>query len=264
MRVGLFSKLLVVAILLILLSIVLPVAKVENVDAILASATFLYGIFYGFEAAVVLQNFSSLKSLVSAESASILALWNLSQILPKNAAKEIEERIEHYLVLAIENPLTKYVQATNREFFAIFEPLKKVKTSTEAESNAMAYMHESMYYLPQTRNQISQVAPRDVDPPEWAMLIILGSIIIVALFLGRDVSILSQLSAAIFSLTVVGSLLLLDEIDSNKIQEEKLEFDVFNDTLVAMGKERYYPKRAIHHKMVSKKKTRNARVGIYV
>ena len=48
MRVGLFSKLLVVAILLILLSIVLPVAKVENVDAILASATFLYGIFYGF------------------------------------------------------------------------------------------------------------------------------------------------------------------------------------------------------------------------
>jgi hypothetical protein len=125
MRVGLFSKLLVVAILLILLSIVLPVAKVENVDAILASATFLYGIFYGFEAAVVLQNFSSLKSLVSAESASILALWNLSQILPKNAAKEIEERIEHYLVLAIENPLTKYVQATNREFFAIFEPLKE-------------------------------------------------------------------------------------------------------------------------------------------
>ncbi len=264
MRFGLFSKLVGIGVFLFLLAIALPIVKVENVDAILASATFLYGIFYGFEAAVVLQNFASLKTLVATEAASILSLWNLSQILPKDVAKDIEDRIEKYLVLAIEHPLVKYVQVTNKEFFAIFEPLKYVKTETPAESNAVQYMHESMYYLPQTRNQISQVAPRGVKAPQWIMLGVLGSIIIVALFLGRDSHILSQLAAAIFSLTVIGSMLLLDEIDSNKIQEERLEFGAFNDTLVAMGKERYYPKRAIHHKMVSKKKIKGARIGIYV
>ncbi len=261
MRFGLFSKLTLASLILIFLAMILPTTKVDNVDAILASATFLYGIFYGFEAAVVLQNFSSLKSLVSAESASILALWNLSRILPKDISKEIEDRIEIYLIAAIKNPLTNYVKETNKEFFAIFEPLRKAKPDTEAESNAVAYMHESMYYLPTTRNQIAQVAPRDVDPPEWAMLIILGGIIILALFLGRDSTLVSQLSAAIFSMTVIGSLLLLDEIDSNKIQEEKLEFDIFNETLVAMGKEKYYPKRAMHKKMVSSKKLSNARIG---
>ncbi len=261
MRFGLFSKLILSGLILLWLAMVLPIVKVDNIDGILASATFLYGIFYGFEAAVVLQNFASLKSLVSAESASILALWNLSQILPKDIAKEIEDRIEQYLILAIKYPLTQYVKATNKEFFAIFEPLRKAKPTTEAESNAIAYMHESMYYLPATRNQIAQVAPRDVDPPEWAMLLILGFIIICALFLGRDETLVSQISAAIFSVTVIGSLLLLDEIDSNKIQEEKLEFDVFNDTLIAIGKEKFYPHRAIKHKMVRLKKTKGARIG---
>lgn len=261
MRLGLFSKLFLAGLLFTWLAIMLPVFKVDNIDAILASATFLYGIFYGFEASIVLQNFSSLKSLISSETASILALFHLAKILPKEAALEVENKIELYLMKAIEYPLTIYVKSTNKEFFEIFEPLRKVKPETEAQSNAVAYMHESMYYLPSTRNQISQVAPRDVDPPEWALLIILGGIIIIALFLGRDTSLVSQLSAAIFSTTVIGSMLLLDEIDSNKIQEEKLEFDVFNETLEAMGKQRYYPKRAVHHKMVSKKKLKEARIG---
>lgn len=244
-RFNLFAELFVASAILFGISIFLPIVHVENLDAILASATFLYGIFYGFEASVVLQNFSQLKTLVSTETASLVALYHLSQILPHEAAVDISEKIELYLRKAIENPLTKYVMLTNKEFFAIFEPLRKVEPKSEAQSNAIAYMHESMYYLPQTRGQISQVAPRDVDPPEWAMLIILGLIIIIALLLGRDLTLVSKISAAIFSTTVIGSLLLLDEIDSNRIQEQKLETEVFNDALVAMGKEKYYPKKVV-------------------
>jgi len=261
MRFGLFSKLFVVTFILVYLAIMLPVIKVDNIAGILASATFLFGIFYGFEAAVVLQNYSQLKLLVSSESAGILAIFHLSRILPQDIASEMEVKIEQYLIKAIHNPLSKYVNLTNKEFFAIFDPLKRAKSESDAESNAIQYLHESMYYLPQTRNQISQVAPRDVDPPEWAMLIILGLIIITTLFLGRDTTIVSQLTAAIFSVTVIGSLLLLDEIDSNKIREERLEFDVFNDTLIAMNKEKYYPKRAISNKMISKDKLEGARIG---
>ncbi len=243
-RLNLFVELSIAALLLFLLSFLLPVIEVKNLEAVLASATFLYGIFYGFEAAVVLQNFSSLKTLVSTETASIIALYNLSQILPAETAKEIGTRIENYLHKAIDHPLTKYVNATQREFFAIFEPLRSVEPKTDAQSNAMVYMHESMYYLPQTRGQISQVAPRDVDPPEWAMLVVLGLIIVIALLLGRDVTLVSKIAAAIFSTTVIGSLILLDEIDSNRIQEQKLEVEVFNDALQAIGKEKHYPRKS--------------------
>lgn len=108
----------------------------------------------------------------------------------------------------------------------------------------MNYINEGLYYIPQSRTQIAQVAPRDVDPPEWAMLLILAFILVATLLLGREADIISQLSAAIFATTVVGSLLLLDEVDSNRIQEAQLEYEVFNETLLEMGKEKYYPEEA--------------------
>ena len=77
------------------------------------------------------------------------------------------------------------------------------------------------------------------------MLLILAFVLITTLILGREANLISQISAAIFATTVVGSLLLLDEVDSNRIQEERLEYEVFNETLEAMGKEKYYPKEAL-------------------
>lgn len=242
MGLGLVSKLLIATIVITLLSFILPTWKVSNIEAILASATFLYGIFYGFEAAVVLQNFSQLKSLISVENAGLLSIYHMSKVLGDDVSINVKREIVNYLKKAIEYPLTAYVRNTHETFFAIFKPLEKIKPLSEAQSNVMEYMYEAEYYLPQTRSQIAQVSPRDVDSPEWAMLGILGGVIIISLFLSRDETIVSKISAAIFSITVIGSLLLLDEIDSNKIQEKKLEYEVFNDTLEAIGEPRYYPK----------------------
>lgn len=260
-RMNLFAELALSFIVLLLLAMLLPVANIDNVDAILASATFLYGIFYGFEAAVVLQNFSSLKTLLATETAGILSVFNLSKILGGETHQKVEENIEKYLIKAIDYPLVTYVQETNKEFFEIFEPLRQYEPKTEAESAAIAYMHEGLYYIPQSRNQIAQVAPRDVDPPEWGMLLILGSIIIFALFLGRDADIISKIAAAIFSMAVVGSLLLLEEIDSNRIQEAHLEYEMFNRTLDAIGKKRYYPEFALKKGVVKIPIGKEYRVG---
>ena len=141
--------------------------------------------------------------------------------------------------------LFSHLLNTNEEFFEIFKPLKTVKINGDEQAAALNYINEGLYYIPQSRAQIAHVAPRDVDPPEWAMLIVLALILIGTLLLGREATLVSQLSAAIFASSVVGSLLLLDEVDSNRIQEARLEYEVFNETLVAMGKEKYYPQQAL-------------------
>ena len=241
MRFGLFPKLVLAFIILVALSFYLPILDIANTDALLAAATFLYGVLYGFEISIVLGNFSQLKSLVAIENAGLISIYHLTQLIGGQFAMQVESRLEKYLRKAIEVPLSNHLLDTNKEFFNIFEPLKTVKVVGDEQSAALNYINEALYYIPQSRAQIAQVAPRDVDPPEWAMLLILAIILVCTFFLGRESNLESQLSAAIFFTTVIGSLLLLDEVDSNRIQEARLEYEVFNETLVAMGKEKYYP-----------------------
>lgn len=237
------------------LSFFLPVLNIANTEVLLTSATFLYGVLYGFEISIVLGNFSQLKSLLATENAGLMSIFHLSQLIGGEFAKQVEEKIEKYLRKAIEIPLSRHLIETNEEFFEIFEPLKTIKVDGDEQTAALNYINEGLYYIPQSRTQIAQVAPRDVDKPEWVMLLILAFILVGTLLLGREANLISQLSAAIFATTVVGSLLLLDEVDSNRIQEARLEYEVFNETLAAMGKEKYYPEEALKSGIVKPPKS---------
>lgn len=182
----------------------------------------------------------------------MVAIYQLSQIIGGKFADDIKEGIAKYLKKAIDVPLSNHMLGTRKEFYDIFLPLRKVEPKGDEQNAALNYINEGLYYIPQSRTQISQVAPRDVDPPEWAMLIILAFILVGTLIVGREPNIVSQLSAAIFATTVIGSLLLLEEVESNSIQEARLEYEVFNETLLAIGEEKYYPDHAIKRGIVKK------------
>ncbi len=242
MKLGLFTQLILAFIILLLISFLLPVVHIANIEALLASSTFLFGVLYGFEISIVLDNFSKLKALLAVENAGVLSIYHLSKIIGGSFSEDIEKRIEVYLKKAIDIPLDRHLQETNKEFFAIFEPLQNAKVNGDEKISALGCINQGLYYIPQSRAQIAQVAPRDVDRPEWSMLLMLAFIIIGTLLLSREASIISQVASAIFGTTLIGALLLLEEADSNHLQEARLEYEVFNETLEAMGKPRYYPK----------------------
>src|SRR3989344_8906815 len=102
MRFGLFSKLILAFIILVTLSIFVPISEIANKDSLLASATFLYGVLYGFEISIVLGNFSQLKSLLAVENAGLISIYHLSSIIGGDFAKHVEDKIEKYLKKAID------------------------------------------------------------------------------------------------------------------------------------------------------------------
>jgi len=216
----------------------MPTFHFSNTDALIASATFLYGVLYGFEISIVLGNFSQLKSFIATETGGLVAVFHLSQTIGDDFAKEVGDKMEIYLKKAIDVPLSKHL-STNKEFFDIFMPLRTVKVDGNEKNSALDYINAGLYYIPQARSQISVVAPRVVGLPEWVMLITLGLILVAVILIGREPSFILKIASAVFATTVIGSLLLLDEIDNNRIQEERLENEVFNETLEAIGKQRY-------------------------
>ena len=255
------SKIVLIFVLFIGISFIFPVINLQGIDPLLTSATFLFSVLYGFEISVVINNFSQLKTQIATENAGILSIFHLSQIIGGDTAKAVDEKVENYLLSAIDYPLSEHLK-TDKDFFQIFKPLLTLSdVGGDQKNQALQYMNEGIYYIPQARNQVAEVAPKFVDSSVWTMLITLAMVLLGILFVGRGVDIFSKLTVAIFSTTVVGSLFLLDEIDSNRIQEEHLEYGVFNDTLQSIGKLPYYPDFAVKQGVVRLPKNKSYRIG---
>lgn len=262
-NINFISKLSLVTIVLLILSYILPIVNVGNTDSFLTATTFLFGVLYGFEISVVIANFSALKTQLAVENAGILSIFHLADILGGPTGEEIKDRIEKYLLTIIDYPLEKHLE-TNKEYFDIFEPLKTAPDpESAAKGQALQYLNEGIYYIPQARNQIADVAPRFVNRAEWIMLSVLALFLVIALFVGRTDDSFSRITIAIFSATVIGSLMLLDEIDSNKIMESYLEYDMFNETLVSIGKTNYYPEFALKKGRIKIPSNKKYRVGTF-
>lgn len=243
-KLGFISKLILTLVIFLLLSLLLPIFHLQTSDSLLTATTFLFGILYGFEISVVIANFITLKAQLTIENAALTSIYNLADIMNSPTGEDIKNRIENYLLAIIDYPLVDHLKA---DFFAIFKPLKEmtVDPETSAKGQALQYLNEGIYYIPQSRRQVSDLAPRFVNKSEWMMLIVIALFLVVALFLGRDATLFSQITTAVFSTAVVGSLLLLDDIDSNEIMESYLEYGMFNETLKSLGKDPYYPEFAI-------------------
>lgn len=261
---GFIKKILFVALVCLALIYILPSIKIANADSILTAATFLFSVLYGFEISVVISNFSQLKTQLAIENAGLLSIYHLGQIIGGDTADAITGAIDAYLLRAIDIPLENHLRGTNKEFFAIFDPLKTIKDADGQErGQAIQYLNEALYYIPQTRNQISEVAPKFVDAPVWTMLITLAVILVGVLFLSAGSGLLSTTAAALFSTTVIGSLFLLDELDSNRIQEAHLEYDIFNETLQSINALPYYPEFAIQKGTIKPPEGTSYRVGVF-
>jgi hypothetical protein len=261
MRLNFAFKIFIIFAVFALLSFFLPVINLNGIDPLLTSATFLFSVLYGFEISVVINNFSQLKTQVATENAGLLSIFHLAQIIGGEAAKEIEEKIENYLLAAIDYPLAEHLK-TDKVFFGIFKPLLKLSNAGgDQKGQALQYMNEGLYYIPQARNQIAEVAPKFVGSSVWIMLITLSVVLLGIMFIGRDPDFFSKLTVAVFSTTVVGALFLLDEIDSNRIEEEHLEYGAFNETLASMDKLPYYPDFAVKKGIVKLPKKGSFRIG---
>lgn len=263
MHIGLISKIVLVGAACLILAFVLPILNIKAADSLLTAAIFIFGSLYGFEISMVISNFSILKTELAIENAGLLSIHHLGNIVGGEAGQKIDEKLENYILKAIDYPLTQHIK-TDKDYFAIFEPIAAMTEVKGFQKGlAVTYLNEASLYIPQSRSKVSAVAPRFVDPPVWVMLITLALFLVLILFIGRTDDLFSKFSVGIFATTIVGSLFLLDSIDSNQIQESYLEYGIFNETLETIGKIPYFPDFAIKQGIIKIPKNKAYRVGIF-
>ena len=131
MRLVLLYEIIAISILMVLLSFMIPVSGNIHVDIILIPATFLFGTIYGFEILIVLGNFSELKKLLASETAGLVYMYHMAHAIGGEFAKEMEKRIEKYILTSIDYSLRYHVSSTDEDFISIAEPLKTLEIKNE-------------------------------------------------------------------------------------------------------------------------------------
>lgn len=263
MRLTLFQKIILTTIIFIFLSFILPVVGDTKIDVILVPATFIFGGIYSFEILKVISNFSELKKHLATETANLVYIYHTAEIIGGDFAKSVKSSIENYILTSVDYSLRYHISSTDKDFFQIAEPLKHFEAEGEKQESAIAAIARGFHNVLESRYQLAQVAPREIGFGEWTMLVLLTLILVLTLFLGRQANIISLVSSGIFCSTVIGTLFLLDEADSNHIQETRLEYEVFNQVLEDVGLKPYYPQFAIKRGIIKVPKRKEYRLGVF-
>lgn len=261
------TKITILAILIIIIFVVVPPLNISGLDSIFNAVTFIFGVLYGFEISIVLGNFVALKSSLAQITAQLRAIYFSLKSINPAAADVAASVIEKYLMRSIDLDLLDQSKA-EKEFTDIIElgNVKEIVDATLADGDAQGvrsqFIYQAFYDASNTRNQIEQVAPKFIEFPEWLMLGSLALIMVVILFLQRT-DITTSVTAGILSTMIFGSLIILNDIDSNDLQEGFLEYEVFNTVLEQIGKNRYYPEFAIKSGAIVPPKGKKYRVGTF-
>lgn len=263
MRTTLFQKVIVVTILMVLLSFFLPIPQNQHVDSILVPATFLFGGIYSFEILKVIGNFSDLKKFLAVEASNLVYMYHGAASIGGNFSEAIQEKIERYILTSIDYSLASHISSTDQDFLSLIDPLETFESSNDHHRSSLKFVTHGFHNILQARYQLGQVAPKEISRGEWLMMIMLGSILLMTLLLSREVGFIPQFAAGVFSSTVIGTLLLLDEADANYLQETRLEYEIFNQVLEDIGRKPYFPEFALKQRIIQAPKNKTYRVGIF-
>lgn len=209
-------------------------------SAILSSASFLFSILVGFFIASAMGNFSRLKTLISQEAGGLIAIYRLTALVDSELSKKIADLIDNYIIARFDWELENYVEKTDKEFFAIFDVLKKVRPENKEEEDALYFIVNNLALLPAARSEIAIVGKSTLNRLYWGLLYALAFVVIVGLYGSIGAEISSKVTTVLLASTVILVLIVLDEIDKNKLNEHDVAFAGYNEVLKSIGKTKYY------------------------
>jgi len=234
-------------------------------SAIFTTSSFLFSILIGFFISSAMNNFTSLKSLVSQETGGLVALYRLVLMIDTKLGIKIGDTIEKYIIARFDWELENYIDNTGKEFYKIFDVLKEKNSAPEdiKEEDALYFVFNSLATLPGIRNEIAIVGKSTLNTVYWGLLNTLGLTVIIGIFGSVGGDFIQKLSVALLSSCVAIVLLLLNDIDKNKLNEFDVAFQRYNQALLAIGKLPYYLEVDISHKRLQAPIKGKYQLGVY-
>ncbi len=255
-----------VPILLFASAFALPLYRFEaDVSNFLTTVSVLFAILLGFFIATATTNYLSFQASLAAEGSALIMLFNLGALVRPSTKEQLADVIDRYVIATLDFRLSDYVEKTVSEYDALISFIDSLEPEDgmRRRQSALDSLGQAKTDMLRARTAISFAARRVTRATHWAIIILLG-IILVALIYGlRDGQLFASIIAGTLFATLYLILLLLYEVDGNVFLEEQLAFEDVQGIFAAIGRPVYYPAFAIDLGLATPTAT-EYRVGVYV
>jgi hypothetical protein len=150
----------------------------------------------------------------------------LKHISDRKIALKMDEQILNYLSNIMEIPWNKYFESENvhKKFRKMFDIFGRMELKTEKDSELFDDIGDELESASKARNQQIVLSSTPLSASIWSLLLLLSGAVVVGVYLVAFSSpILGMFTKIIMSLSSFAILLVLHQIDSLQLAEEKVD-----------------------------------------
>ena len=200
---------------------------IEDVSLYLTVTGLIYGLFAAFAIGVSWDRYSkvveNLHDEISSETNMHLLLKHISD---RKIALKMDEQILNYLSNIMEIPWNKYFESENvhKKFRKMFDIFGRMELKTEKDSELFDDIGDELESASKARNQQIVLSSTPLSASIWSLLLLLSGAVVIGVYLVAFSSpILGMFTKIIMSLSSFAILLVLHQIDSLQLAEEKVD-----------------------------------------
>ncbi len=219
--------------------------NIDGIDIILTISTFLFAIYSGFFMSRLNQRYEDIESYYTSEDAGLISFYEYSQSFGSKFTDKVRKILDEYYITVCDFYDTdNYYKKTATAFFRLYDVLNSIKNSKIAEKP-----YDDMYSLlgdiESNRNKSSEELSEHTSLGQRSSIVLLGTTIIVSIFLLRTDSVFFLVLSALFSSVVVIIILTLRDLEHLKLGGDPIAQESGQENLEFMGLKRYYNKEQI-------------------
>jgi ABC-type multidrug transport system fused ATPase/permease subunit len=240
-RSSIYIKLCIAFIVFFLISLFLPGNGDSNlIEIILGAATFLFGIILAFSTANRHARFSAIRQGLREQDALLLSIYELSKVFDKKISEEIRSRIDALLMVQVDYKLVDFDKCV-KKIEELYYYIEKIKVKNSNQERSLGFMFENAENLLKIEKEVSYHVKDRIMPYEWISLLVLSGVILFSLFYLMESNTISVIVIPLLSTTLILLLLVLEELDSLRWQEQNWIWDPLSNLFIELDLIPYFP-----------------------
>lgn len=233
-----------------LISYFLPIFEgSRNLLSLALSVTsILFGLLIGFFITQMWNKFSSIRRESSKFRSSVLGMIkNMRRLEGNDETIEVfEKRMEKFLI-AFTMISWNSVEEESKYFSNVTQTISDVDVINERDREIYSQILDAESAAGESRSKLAALGKEGLMKLEWAVLIILSTIITASVVLLRDGSLFFQALSSVLPPLVLLTMMMLDDLDNLRWGSTIVSFEPAQAALESLNKKKFYEKRFIEN-----------------
>lgn len=231
-------------------------------QVLLSAATFLFGIFIAFSISNAHQRMDAIFETLNTHNASLLYIYNISQVFDAKTKNAIQKRIDAYLIATIDYLITD-MKFSYPEFQALFKHLLNISPKNEKQRKVWEQYLDLYDTMVHSRKKVEVTSRAKLLAHEWFIISLLLAIITFFILYLSSGTLISVMASFLLVIAIVVLVMLLQNLNSLSWKEQHRIWRPIHQLFKELDLLPYYPAPVVLNGRAQPKKGERIRLAYY-